>query len=158
MLDAANLDSAAVIILSLVALAVLGLFILIMIENLQAPARRQQEAEYRYQRQREKKLEEAQALSLATDGFSEAACQARALAGLEELLKAASKIEEDESKRRLTERAKDAEYAEIAKYGVSKCYMDELAITEMLRAADMWPYRVLEMAKILQPEEYNVEN
>ena len=40
---------------------------------------------------------------------------------------------------------------------LAKNYMDERAIIEMLRNADKWPYRVLEMAKKISQEVSNVE-
>ena len=105
----------------------------------------------------EKQFEEALALSLATDGFSDAACRMRAINGLNEVLEVASKIEADESKRRTTSLKTEAKYARIAKYAARRCPMDEQTIIDMLRAADEWPYRVLQMAKKLQQEEAYAE-
>ena len=115
---------------------------------------RQQRERDRQQSERDRhqwdiELENAVALSLKTQEFSDAACEAAALAQLDHLLTVHAQIEMKEAQRQLQSKKREAHYAQLAKYTAANSSLDEAKIIEILRKADEWEYRVLEEAKAI---------
>jgi len=100
----------------------------------------------------ERELKEGIALSLKTDGFSEAARQAAATAGRDGILAAHAAVEAKEAERLANARARAAHYEGVAAYAAPRSELGHAAIVEILREADEWEYKVLQEAKRLAIE------
>jgi hypothetical protein len=94
----------------------------------------------------DKELQDALTLKYETRNFSDAACLATAKAKREEWLKGAAEIQAKEAERQLKSKDLEVQYERVAAYAVSKCDLTRSDITNMLRAAAVWPYRVLQKA------------
>ncbi|MDT8067953.1 MAG: hypothetical protein ROO76_07265 [Terriglobia bacterium] len=97
-----------------------------------------------------KKLQDALALKLATDNFSDAACWDAAHDGQKEILDRRAVIEDAEAARLLDSKNRDTQYRRIASHAVLLCDLTEEAVIDMLRNADVWDYRVLREAELQQ--------
>lgn len=95
------------------------------------------------------RLTEAKAKALETNNFSEEWVLAAARCRRETILNESSAIEGDEAKRQVTARAKEAEYRVIASYAAEVHGLNAEETVELLRQADLLPYRLLVEAKNL---------
>ncbi len=100
----------------------------------------------------DQELQEAFALSFETNGFDDAACRAVAAARRDEILASHASIEAKEAERILSTKSRDTERDKKAAYAISRCDLDKTDVTETLRGAEEWPYRVLKEAKNLSAE------
>jgi hypothetical protein len=102
----------------------------------------------------DERLNQALALSLATDNFSDAACREAARQEHARILECRKAIEKVEAERRLNAKTRATEDLKIAAYGASRSNFGRDALIEILGKADEWPYRVLREA--MTPTEREV--
>jgi len=128
---------------------VLGLFVVIVIflihRGVEADGIRSQWLQL--QQAWNQRLEEAKAKQLGTDNFADTWIRAAARERCDDILKEAAAIERQEAQRQVWAKQKEAEYQQIAAYA-TRCHgLDTQETVEILRNADLLPYRLLQEAK-----------
>ncbi len=99
---------------------------------------------------KEKRVEEAVALWLSTDKFSDPECKRMAKENCDAVLNNQQAIELDEAKRLLNEKANQTVYKKLANHFAARTSLDRKTLIGILALADAWPYRVLREAKKLR--------